>query len=76
MKFFLPLLLLASPVYSAEYVMPCEHVREVAEVVMEDPYLSHKHKKTVLRNLFGRHGMGCLQGTQTTKGTDLTIQLL
>jgi hypothetical protein len=35
-------------------------VKEVAEVVMEDPYLSEKDKKTILRNLLGRHGMGCI----------------
>jgi hypothetical protein len=60
MKFLLPLLLLISPAYSDEYFMPCQHVREVAEVVLEDPYLSERNKKIILRNLLGRHGMGCL----------------
>jgi|TARA_Y100000385_G_scaffold195157_1_gene202049 hypothetical protein len=60
MKFLLPLLLLTSPAYSDEYFMPCQHVREVAEVVLEDPYLSERNKKIILRNLLGRHGMGCL----------------
>jgi len=60
MKFLIPLLLLTTPVYAGEYVMPCQHVKEVAEVVMEDPYLSEKDKKTILRNLLGRHGMGCI----------------
>jgi len=40
--------------------MPCQHVKEVAEVVLEDPYLSEKNKKIILQNLLGRHGMGCL----------------
>jgi hypothetical protein len=60
MKFLLPLLLLTSPTYAGEYFMPCQHVKEVAEVVLEDPYLSEKNKKIILQNLLGRHGMGCL----------------
>jgi len=40
--------------------MPCQHVKEVAEVVLEDPYLSERDKKIILRNLLGSHGMGCL----------------
>jgi hypothetical protein len=60
MKLLLPLLLLASPIYAGEYVMPCQHVKEVAEVVLEDPYLSERDKKIILKNLLGRRGMGCL----------------
>jgi hypothetical protein len=32
--------------------MSCQEVREVAEVVTEDPYLSQKDKKKILSNLF------------------------
>ena len=35
--------------------LTCQQVREVAEVVMEDPYLSDGQKNKVLSNLFGKH---------------------
>jgi hypothetical protein len=60
MNYILTLLLLSTPLYAREYTMPCQHVKEVAEVVLEDPYLSERDKKIILRNLLGSHGMGCL----------------
>jgi len=60
MRVFILLSLLFSPAYAEKYFMPCEYVREIAKVVIEDPYLSESKKETVLRNLVGRHGLSCI----------------
>ena len=42
--------------------LTCQQVREIAEVVIEDPYLSDKQKNKVLSNLFGTHmRINCLK---------------
>ena len=44
--------------------MSCHQVRDVAIVVMEDPYLSKEDKKQVLKNLVGYHGMTCINPSE------------
>ena len=61
MKLLLLLSLLFPPTVSADdHYMSCDHVKEVAQVVLEAPGLSDKKKKQVLLNLIGRHGLECI----------------
>jgi len=61
MKLLLLLSLLFPPVASADdHYMSCDHVNEVAEVVLEAPGLSNKKKKQILLNLIGKHGLECI----------------
>jgi len=57
-------LLLTSPAYAKREITPmsCAAVRETAEVVLEAPGLSNKHKMKILRRLFGNYGMSCISG--------------
>ena len=57
-------LLLTSPSYAKQerQPMPCDHVREVAQVVLEAPNLKERDKMKVLRRLFGTYGVGCISG--------------
>jgi len=61
MKLLLLLSLLFPPAVSADdHYMSCDHVKEVAEVVLEAPGLSNKKKKQILLNLIGKHGLECI----------------
>ena len=55
------LTLFGAPAYAS---LTCMQVREIAMVVMTDPYLSKESKRSVLRNLVGSHGMSCINPSE------------
>jgi len=61
MHHILLLLILTSPAYSKQepVQMSCLAIRETAEVVLDAPNLSNKHKASILRRLFGTFGVTC-----------------
>jgi len=61
MNQILLLLILTTPAYSKQepVQMSCLAVRETAEVVLEAPNLSDKHKAQILRRLFGSFSVSC-----------------
>ena len=61
MNQILLLLILTTPAYSKQesVQMSCLAVRETAEVVLEAPDLSDKHKAQILNRLFGTYSVTC-----------------
>ena len=61
MHHILLLLILTTPAVAkqAPVQMSCVSVRETAEVVLEAPNLSNKHKADILRRLFGTYSVTC-----------------